>query len=301
MTIPAGPLAPQRVGFEELSEAFTVAEEFDAPLGPEWTTDLPAGSAAEATITGGNLVLSVPTGQDTQHNNRGLAPIVHREIPGDGPVDWEFITHVTQGTDDEGRAGIGIVDGSTGRLVINLEYSLANDRFYFTAGGGEIDNDRESNKDSYFLRLKRDNIAKTWSAFFRYDEADTWKDLGVATDGIDAPFISDPRAALFARTPTSTMTATFSHVEFTIPDQRPIYPINLDVKDAMSGQNPSIYMRIPFEVTGDPSRFDELDLTTMSDDGYRAFLNGVEITAQNVPIVGEWYSVGIFRARRSEW
>ena len=279
------------VGFEDLYSAFTEADEFDAPLGPEWTTDIPDGGASTVEITGGNLVMTVPEGQDTRHSSRGLAPIVYREIPGDGPIDWEFTTHVTQGEDDEGRAGIGIYDASNGKLVISLEYSIDDDKIIFTSGGVEVDTDRERNKDNYALKLVRDNIAKTWSAFFKTNLAGDWKAVGVATDGIDSsPYISQPRAALFARTPTSTITATFDRVEFSIADQRPIYPINLDVKDSMMNQNSSIYMRIPFELNESPARFDELDLTTMSDDGYRAFLNGVEITAQNVPIDSTWNS-----------
>ena len=82
------------------------------------------------------------------------------------------------------------------------------------------------------------------------------------------------------------MNARFDYMEVIAADQPPVYgpEIKLDVDQAMRLTNSSIYMRMPFTVTGDPQRFDELILTTRYDDGFRAYLNGTEVTAQNVPV-----------------
>ena len=96
------------------------------------------------------------------------------------------------------------------------------------------------------------------------------------------PVITEPKAAMFARTPTGTMDARFDYMEVVVPEQRPVYgpEIKLNVDQAMRLTNSSIYMRIPFTVQGDPKRFDEMILTARYDDGFRAYLNGVEVTAQ---------------------
>ena len=106
------------------------------------------------------------------------------------------------------------------------------------------------------------------------------------------PVVTDPKAAMYARTPTGTMDASFEFMEIIVPDQQPVYgpEINLDVEEAMRLTNSSIYMRMPFTVEGDPARFDEMVLTARYDDGFVAYLNGIEITAQNVPVDFTWNS-----------
>jgi hypothetical protein len=58
--------------------------------------------------------------------------------------------------------------------------------------------------------------------------------------------------------------------------------IGLDVKSAMLGTSASAYVRIPFVVT-DPAAFDQLTLRMMYDDGFVAYLNGVEVARRNAP------------------
>jgi hypothetical protein len=52
---------------------------------------------------------------------------------------------------------------------------------------------------------------------------------------------------------------------------------NIDLGDLMYGRNSSCYIRIPFVVSGEPSRFNFMTLKMRYDDGFVAYLNGVEI------------------------
>ena len=76
------PSGHQGVGYEVLKPGTTVREEFDATLGPEWTTDIPQGAFTLSSIDGGRLQLFVPANQDTSSTARGFAPIVHRAARG---------------------------------------------------------------------------------------------------------------------------------------------------------------------------------------------------------------------------
>jgi hypothetical protein len=53
--------------------------------------------------------------------------------------------------------------------------------------------------------------------------------------------------------------------------------IGLDVENAMYGRNRTCYLRIPFHLTADPAGFDQMMLRIRYDDGFVAYLNGVEI------------------------
>lgn len=56
--------------------------------------------------------------------------------------------------------------------------------------------------------------------------------------------------------------------------------IETDVESQMSGINASALVRVPFEVA-DPARFDRLTLDVQYDDGFVAYLNGVEVARRN--------------------
>ena len=58
--------------------------------------------------------------------------------------------------------------------------------------------------------------------------------------------------------------------------------IGIDLIDAMRSVNGTCYIRIPFNVA-DPSEFSEIQLRVRYDDGYVAFLNGVEINRGKRP------------------
>ncbi len=51
----------------------------------------------------------------------------------------------------------------------------------------------------------------------------------------------------------------------------------IDVGEPMYGRNASCYIRIPFNLLGDPSEFNYMVLRVRYDDGFVAYLNGVEI------------------------
>jgi len=75
--------------------------------------------------------------------------------------------------------------------------------------------------------------------------------------------------------------------------------IRTDVKSAMKGVNASAYIRIPFTVT-DTSSYNSLTLRMMYDDGYVAYLNGVEIARKYAPDTVTWNSAALAeRARAS--
>jgi hypothetical protein len=63
--------------------------------------------------------------------------------------------------------------------------------------------------------------------------------------------------------------------------------INTDVETAMYNRMASVYVRIPF-VTADPADYTALRLNIRFDDGFVAFLNGVEIARSNAPISLPW-------------
>lgn len=64
--------------------------------------------------------------------------------------------------------------------------------------------------------------------------------------------------------------------------------IHLDLETLMYGGNPSCCIRIPFIVDGDPGRFDFLTLGVRYDDGFVAWLNGVEIGRANAAGTPTW-------------
>ena len=49
----------------------------------------------------------------------------------------------------------------------------------------------------------------------------------------------------------------------------------------MLGVNPTAYIRIPFQMDGDPSQLDRLKLRMKYDDGFVAYLNGQKIAEAN--------------------
>ena len=64
---------------------------------------------------------------------------------------------------------------------------------------------------------------------------------------------------------------------------------SIDVAELMHGQNASLWTRVPFEVD-DPGLTDALQLHVQYNDGFVAYLNGVEIAARNAPEVPGWNS-----------
>ena len=66
--------------------------------------------------------------------------------------------------------------------------------------------------------------------------------------------------------------------------------ISLDLNNLMSGGATSCYVRIPFEVTVDPSTYKLLALRIRYDDGFVAYLNGVEVQRASFTGTPAWNS-----------
>jgi hypothetical protein len=66
--------------------------------------------------------------------------------------------------------------------------------------------------------------------------------------------------------------------------------INTDVQSQMLGRASSAYIRIPFALAN-PAAFSSLTLRMKYDDGFVAYLNGVEIARRNAPPSVQWNSV----------
>ncbi|HVR36152.1 MAG TPA: lamin tail domain-containing protein, partial [Methylomirabilota bacterium] len=75
--------------------------------------------------------------------------------------------------------------------------------------------------------------------------------------------------------------------------------IRTDVGAAMSNQNASAWLRIPFDVSN-PGDFEAVQLRMTYDDGFVAFLNGVPVASRNAPESLEWNSTATTARTGSE-
>ncbi|MGD8786713.1 MAG: CotH kinase family protein, partial [Phycisphaerales bacterium] len=66
--------------------------------------------------------------------------------------------------------------------------------------------------------------------------------------------------------------------------------ISLDVADRMYDRTSSCYIRIPFEITGNPDFFELMILRIRYDDGFVAYINGVEVQRDMVNGTPSWNS-----------
>ena len=66
--------------------------------------------------------------------------------------------------------------------------------------------------------------------------------------------------------------------------------ISLDVEAQMYNRRPGCYIRIPFEVSGDLQAYDFLTLKVRYDDGFVAYINGVEVQRALVSGTPRWNS-----------
>ena len=69
--------------------------------------------------------------------------------------------------------------------------------------------------------------------------------------------------------------------------------IGLDLSSKMYQQHTSCYIRIPFTAGADHNRFDTMTLHMLYDDGFVAYLNGVEILRANAPAALAWNSAAV--------
>ncbi|MCA9215523.1 MAG: CotH kinase family protein [Planctomycetales bacterium] len=137
------------------------------------------------------------------------------------------------------------------------------------------------------MRLVRDELAGTWTGYFKLPGDEDWTRAASATDGVDLPAINNPKLALIVEAArTETMSAQFNSFDLIIGDEQPSYQsdIGLDLTSELKGVNSSVFVRMPFELDRNPSEFEELSLSTRFDDGFRAYLNGEFIAERNAPL-----------------
>jgi hypothetical protein len=70
------------------------------------------------------------------------------------------------------------------------------------------------------------------------------------------------------------------------------FDIATDLRRSLLGINPGGFVRVPFSMT-DTTGFSGLTLTLNYDDGFVAYLNGVELTRRNVPEAPAWNSAAL--------
>jgi hypothetical protein len=66
--------------------------------------------------------------------------------------------------------------------------------------------------------------------------------------------------------------------------------IGLDIADKMLRRNTTCYIRIPFSINDNPDNFDFMTLKVRYDDGFIAYLNGIEVTRRNFTGTPTWNS-----------
>ncbi|MFT5525431.1 MAG: hypothetical protein ACI9HK_003399, partial [Pirellulaceae bacterium] len=74
----------------------------------------------------------------------------------------------------------------------------------------------------------------------------------------------------------------------------------IDLKSQMFEQQSSAYLRYRFDVDQDPTLLDYLDFHAQYDDGFVAYLNGVEVLRENSPVVTAFDSVALSSRGGSE-
>lgn len=277
-------------GYEVLEQGTKQTEEFAAPLGATWTTNVPAGSTGTVTVADGNLNMAVPAGNDIPAGARGTAPMVYRSLPNQWNEDFEIVTQVTQTSADRGAAGIVIIDPATGLPAVQVEYN-GRANFRMLANGTQKAIVASASRSAYFLRIVRDGRAGTWSGYYKLTEGANWSSIGVVTDGVDLQQFEAPQVGMYARTGSSnTMNAAFASFTVEIPNERATYGPETGLNlSSMRNANSSVYLRIPFTYNG-TAQLDELDLAAMFDDGFKAYLNGVELVDDKAPIQATWNS-----------
>ena len=282
------------IGFEQLASGLMTRDDFDTDLGPEWTVDIPGDSAATFLVDSGKLKVDLPAEHDTGEE-RGLAPLFLQASP-ELNSDYEIITQINL-TEGSGTAGIVVVDGFTGLPGISLEFNRLTTflaQMQTITGDERLHTQIQFSTTTAWLRMLRRPFQDTWTTYFKTNEADDWEELYTATEGLNGvPQMSSTKIGLLASTPSdSPLPAEFEFFEVVVADEQPVYaPLaGLDVESQMFDQSSSIYVRVPFMVEGDAGRFDEMDLAINYDDGFIAFLNGVEVARRNAPIESAWNS-----------
>jgi hypothetical protein len=281
------------IGFEQVAPAFTIRDDFDADLGPEWSIDIPPGGTSAVSTEAGKLKMNLPPEQDS-YGDRGLAPLLLREAPQQNS-DYEMLTRIDI-TSGNGAGGIVVVDGATGEPAFSVQLDRASSfisQVKTISGDKTVDSLVLFNTSNVFLRMVRDTFGDSWTTYSKRSNADHWHELVTVTEGTgNVPQIDSPQIGLIGRSGSGDMALEFDFFELVVADEKAVYePLTgLNVEGHMFGRNASVYTRAPFTVPGEPARLDELDLTISYDDGFIAYVNGAEVARRNAPVVSQWNS-----------
>jgi hypothetical protein len=132
--------------------------------------------------------------------------------------------------------------------------------------------------------------AGAWDARLVYYERAGWASVEMfAAQGAHADF--DASFRLVGDSATGGLAVSSDPSDTTI--------MNTNVRSAMQDINSSLYVRIPFVATN-PTAFDSLALRMRYDDGFVAYLNGVEVARANAPANLSWNSTAVTGRGQSE-
>ncbi len=287
----------QGVGYEQPLSGYSERDDFGGnALGADWTVELPNGSNASYTVSGGTLNVTVPA-MHTSGDERGLAPFFLMDAPKQNS-DYDITTQVTldSGT---GQAGIVVKDSQTGLPAMGVQFNRVNgfiSQIQMVSQDNVVKTTVQFNTTSVFLRLHRSVFDDSWTGYWKKQEGDDWTLLTTAREGTeDVPQISTPEIGLMAKSPGSAnLPVELGFFEVEVTDELPVYaPVSgVNVESDMAGTNASIYARFPFTLENS-DRFDEMDLGISFDDGYVAYLNGTRIDARNAPASPSWNSAAV--------
>ena len=136
--------------------------------------------------------------------------------------------------------------------------------------------------------------------YYKLAEGDDWILIGSVDDESEAMVpIVDPKVGVQVSSTTNAVHGKFRCTSRCLVAEAPsVYGphLGLNLEAEMFEQNSSVYARIPFTLTENPAPFDELSMAVSYDDGFRAFLNGQEIAAENVPLEATWQSAASSQA-----
>ena len=277
------------IGYEVLNDGFSVRHEFDAPLDDEWNVDTPNGSTATVSVADGSLQIRTPSNHPTGRT-RGLAPFVYRDLPSNSD-SWEIITRINR-VNGSGEAGLLIFDEATETAAVRLLNASALS-VVVNSNGVVVDDTLLFGVTELSLRLTHNSSTGLFIAYYRVEDTDSWTVLSVFEEGGNGvPELINPRIGVFAATTNNQMDVDFEYFEVNVGAEQATYSLQtgLDVLAQSKGVNSSIYARMPFFVDGDPSRFEDVTLNARYDDGFIAYINGVEVLRRNVPVVSTWNS-----------
>ncbi|MCP4189120.1 MAG: hypothetical protein GY768_00680 [Planctomycetaceae bacterium] len=282
-----GPTGYERplVGSEEL-------EEFTDGLGADWTIDLPMEASSRVAVEGGQLTLELPPEQSLMGEaGRGLAPLVYRELPAN-TNSFDLVAQIDSGK-SRGNTGVVVFDANRDEPVLVAQYE-ARRQFAMRSGGGvEIAKARKPNRDSYYIRVGFDHEVREWTSYYKVKLDDEWVQIGTVREGergLGTPI--DLRVGVFAESGSRDVSAVIGSFAISrLPGSVYESTIGNSVESSLYDHNSSIFLRAPFELdvnSWDPTLIDGLDFSAAFDDGFRLFLNGVEVASHHAPDDAGW-------------